>query len=93
MTLDLTSIDWVLLIGHCLGAAGFTICGIIAQDLASFIVTSLSYVTAVAFYFLFQFIIFQEISSGYGMYIEISGAVLTVISPSLVPLYEIFVQK
>ena len=92
VTLPSTSWDWFLLTAHCLSSAAYAYTTTIAQDMASFIVTSLAFGFTVAFYFMAQYIVFQEISSGSGLAIEIIGAVLTVISSSLVPVYELVVQ-
>ena len=92
-TLPITSADWFLLVGYCLGSAGYTITSTVAQNVASFIVNALSFGATVAFYFVAQFAIFHEISKGGGLYIEVCGAVLTVVSSSLVPVYELIINS
>ena len=89
LTLPTTSLDWLLFAGHCFGSAGVVVFGTIAQDLGSFIVTSLAFTLAIFFYFLAQYVIFQKITCGWYLYLELTGAVLTVISSILVPLYEL----
>ena len=76
LTLPTSSREWLLLVGHCFGSAGFAIFTTIAQKLASLIVLALAFGSAVLFHFLAQFLIFQEMSSGFGLVIEVGGAVL-----------------
>ena len=93
LTLPTCGWDWFLLIGHCLTSALFVYTSTLAQAWASLIVTSLAFGFTVAFYFLSQYLVFQEIPSGSDLIIEIFGALFTVISSSLVPVYELIVHK
>ena len=80
--------DWTLLVVHC-GLAGiYTILSFTALHYASIIVVALSYNTSLFFFFVIQYAVFHEMSSGVGFWIEVSGTVLKIVSASLPVLYQ-----
>ena len=81
--------DWLLLLGHCFGSAAFAILVTISQQMASFIIVTLAMSLKVPFYFLSQYFIFGEISSGNRLYIEVSGTILLILSSFLPPTFQL----
>ncbi len=85
--------DCVLFSIHCLFFAfGFCL-GWLPLYFASVFITTLSYTTMLVFSFSIQWLILRDISGPPGLYIEIAGGILVMISSFSVPLYDLVVEK
>ncbi len=91
MTLPTSLNDIILTSGHCIAAAFISISNFYSHKYASFMVVSLAASTQLFFMFLGQYLILEDVVYGLKMYVEIGGAVLSVMSASVVPLVQ-FIQ-
>ena len=85
MVLPSTGREWAFLIGHCFGGAIFAMGTMLAQQMASLMTVSLALGFQLVCYFVAQYIFFFESTTCSGLVIEISGAVLIVVSACLEP--------
>ncbi len=93
LTLPSSSNDIILMGGHCLSAAFVSISSFYAHKYASFMVVSLAHSTQLFFMFLGQYLILEEVVYGLKLYVEICGAILAMISGSVVPLVQLIQYK
>ncbi len=93
LTLPSSTYDIILMGGHCLAAAFVSISSFYAHKYASFMVVSLAHSTQLFFMFLGQYLILEEVVYGLKLYIEICGAILAMISGSVVPLIQLIQYK
>ncbi len=87
------SVTWALLCTHCMSAALCMFVGWIPLYRCSVFVTVLSYNTALVFLFLIQWAVLRDLAGSPGLYVEVLGAVLVMISSFLVPVYDFVVDK
>ncbi len=92
-TLPDNTSDWVLFFVHCVGSAFFCMLTTVQLFYASVFVSEMSYCTALVFLFLIQWSILHDIAGPPGLYVEVFGAVLVMISSFIVPVYDVVVDK
>ncbi len=85
--------DWVLFVTHCFCAALFIILSWLPLYFVCVFVTSLSYNTCLVFFFFIQWAVLGDIPGPPGVYVEVFGAVLIVVSSFLVPVYDFAVDS
>ena len=88
LCLPVTTVTWLTVLVHCVTAAVYTVVSFVALQYGSVIIVTLAYNTSLCFFFAVQFIYFKEVSAPPGLYVEVSGAVLTMVSAAFVPLYD-----
>ncbi len=93
MTLPPNMYHWLVLLGHGCGACFMSLALIYAQYIASAIVVALALSTQIFFFFIGQYLFMNDIFPVNGTWIEILGAVLSIISVSLVPVIQFILIK
>ncbi len=85
--------DWILFFTQCFCFTfGFCLSWL-PLYFASVFITTLSYITLLVFLFLIQWLILGDISGPPGLFFEVVGGVLVMISSFSVPLYDLMVDK
>ncbi len=84
---------WILFSIHCICFVFGCCVSWLPLYFASVFVTTLSYTTMLVFLFLIQWSILGDISSPPGLYIEIAGGILVMVSSFSVPLYDLMIYK
>ena len=88
MTLPPNARNWLLLLGHSFGACFMSLATVYAQHIASAVVVALALSTQIFFLFIGQYLFMKNIFPVDGTWIEILGAVLSIISVSMVPIFQ-----
>ncbi len=93
MTLPPNTYHWLLLLGHSFGACFMSLATVYAQYIASAVVVALALSTQIFFLFVGQYLFMKDIFPVEGTWIEILGAVLSIISVSMVPIVQFILMK
>ncbi len=88
ITLPPNMYHWLLVLGHGFSACFMSLALIYAQYIASAIVVALALSTQIFFFFIGQYLFMNDIFPVNGTWIEILGAVLSIISVSMVPVIQ-----